>query len=324
MLRSRWFLAFLSILVLIACTSGRPFQQRTPEGGAVFPNGFTVNGEFLKIYQSADNPALIFGLPISGVLKHPLRPGVQVQYFQRARMEYDASAPEGHQVSLATLGNWLYDATKRGADANIDTSSAACRYFESTRHYVCFAFLQFFDAHKGAVFFGDPISEVEIDGERMVQYFQQARMEWWPERAAGMRVDLTDVGTLDYREKFGDPQPPQPGNIGNVNSPDRLIVRVFPAKPLLGSHETQTVFVIVQNQLFNPVEGADVTLTVQLPDGTIINTTGPVKSDANGICKWENISVGNSKPNEMALVKASVKMKDLQPVESSTWFRIWW
>jgi hypothetical protein len=323
MLRSRWFLAFLSIMVLFACTSGRPYQQRTPEGGVVFPTGFTVNGEFLKIYQSSDNPAMILGSPISGVLKHPMRPEVQVQYFQRARVEYDVNAPEGQRVSLAPLGSWLYDATKRGPDANIDTSSAACRYFQSARHYVCFAFLQFYDAHKGSVFFGDPISEVETDGERLVQYFQQARMEWWPEHVPGLRVELTDVGTLDYREKFGDPQPPRFANIDNVDAPDRLVVRVFPAKPLLELQEDQTVYVIVQNQRYDPVEGASVTLTIQLPNGTSSTHKLPL-SDANGISKMEKIPVGIAKPNQMVLLKATVSLKDIPTVESSTWFRIWW
>lgn len=321
--RSRWILAFISILVLLTCTSGRPYQPRTPEGGIVFQTGFVVRDEFLKVYLSADNPALIFGLPISGVVRHPLRPEIQVQYFQRARMELDSSAPEGKRVSLATLGIWLYDTTRRGQDANIDTSSLACRFFTSTRHYVCFAFLQFYDAHNGAVFFGDPISEVEMDGERMVQYFEKTRLEWWPERASGMRVDLTDVGTLDYRLNFGDPQPPNPGNIDTPKTPENLLVRVFPAKPLLGQNETQTVFVIVQDQLFNPVNGAQVELAVQLPDGT----SKPLRyqtTDSFGIVKVNIDPIGFFIPNQMVLVKVKVSMKDVQPVDTTTWYRIWW
>lgn len=317
--RLRWILTFLSVLVLFTCTSGRPFQQRTPEAGIYFPEtGFYVNGEFLKIYLTADNPPLIFGLPISGVLKHPLRPEVQVQYFQRARIEYDPNAPEGKRTSLAPLGNWLYDATKRGSDSNIDTSSAACRFFESTRHFVCFAFLQFYNAHNGAVFFGDPISEVETVGERKVQYFQQARMEWWPEHASGMRVSLTDVGALDLG-KFGGSQPPE----YVIQRPEKLLVRVFPSKPLLGPNENQTIFVIVQDQLYNPVPGALVTMTVSQPDGT----SSPYRlaeTNANGISKQENIPVGLGKPNQMVIVNVTVNLPDVEMVETTTWYRIWW
>ncbi len=320
MSRSRWSLILLSILVFLACASGAPYQQRTPDGGLYFPRtGFTVNGEFLKEFESADNPLLIFGLPISGVLKHPLQPELQVQYFQRARMELDPKAPEGKRITLAPLGSYLYDGTERGEDANIDTTSAACRFFEKSAHFVCFAFLQFYDAHNGALFFGNPISEVENIGERKVQYFERARMEWWPEKPAGMRVELTDLGTLDYRSKIGEPQAPEPGNIGK---PEQMLVRVFPARPLLGPNETQTIYVIVQDQLYHPIPKALVTVTITYPDGSH-NQSRPYETDANGISSMRVPSVAAA-PNQMVSVNVAVSLADVQTVVIHTWYRIWW
>ena len=321
MKRTRWIFALLSIVVLLTCTSGAPYQQRTPEGSLYFPRtGFTVSGEFQKMFESADNPLLVFGLPISGELKHSFQPGVQVQYFQRARMELDSNGPEGQQIRLAALGKILYEAGGPGVDANIDISSAACRYFMTYGHYVCFAFLQFYDAHNGAVFFGEPVSEVENEGGRLVQYFERARMEWWPEKVSGMRVVLTDLGMLDYRSKVGNPQAPEPGNIG---TPEQLLVRVFPAKPLVGSNEMQTIYVIVQDQLFQPVRGALVTIGVTQEDGSYNQYRLP-ETDIHGISKQENIPAGNSKPHQMVAVTVTVSMIDVQTVETYTWYRIWW
>ena len=320
MRRTRWTFALLSILVLITCASGTPYQQRTPDGRYFPQTGFTVKGEFLKMFDSSDSALDVFGLPISGELKDALRPGIQVQYFQKARMDMDANAPEGQRVTLAPLGTWLKDNTEHGADANIDITSGACYYFAQTRFFVCFAFMQFYEGHNGAVLFGQPISTVELDGGRLVQYFERARMEWWPENQPGKRVELTDIGTLDYRNKVGNPQQPDPNIIGRL---EKLVVHIFPAKPLLSTNETQTLFVIVQDQLYRPVGGALVKIVVSLPDGTQTEYR-LAETNLNGITRLENIPAGKTKPNQMVRVDATVSLLDVQTVVVHTWYRIWW
>ena len=54
----------------------------------------------------------------------------------------------------------------------------------------------------GEAYFGEPISPMEVmPNGRLVQYFERARMEWWPEKPTGMRVVLTDVGNcITWRE----------------------------------------------------------------------------------------------------------------------------
>ena len=67
-----------------------------------------------------------------------------------------------------------------------------CRYFTETGHYVCDAFLGFYDTQGGLEIFGNPITEAFDDpalGLR-VQYFQNTRMEWHPSNPPRYQVQL--------------------------------------------------------------------------------------------------------------------------------------
>jgi hypothetical protein len=63
---------------------------------------------------------------------------------------------------------------------------------------VIYAFFSFFDNNGGAELFGYPISEYgpENGTGRIVQYFQRARLEWYPELAPEQRVQLADLGSI--------------------------------------------------------------------------------------------------------------------------------
>ena len=315
-LSPRW-LILTALLTLLACTSGNSNQGST--GGSVYfrETGFTVSGPFLELYNSADDPLLIFGFPISEVVEHPILPGIQVQYFQRARMEFDGTKPDGQQVTLAELGNYYYDDENNGDDANIYTNNAACRMFP-TGFPVCYAFLQFYDAHDGEKFFGNPISEVRVIDGRVVQYFERTRIEWRPENIPGRRVKLTDLGQVDCEKNC--PAADNIGRIGQFN----YRVRVFPAKPLIGPNETQTIFVIVQDEQYRPYPGAQVAVKLQYPDGHEIQQR-LVNTDEYGITTLDNISTAGVKPNQF--VKVTVEMKtsfDQPSILTTIWFRVWW
>lgn len=67
-----------------------------------------------------------------------------------------------------------------------------CKYFAETGHYVCGAFLRFYETRGGLEIFGNPITEACDDpnlGLR-VQYFQNARMEWHPYNPPLYQVQL--------------------------------------------------------------------------------------------------------------------------------------
>lgn len=83
-----------------------------------------------------------------------------------------------------------------------------CRYFAETGHYVCDAFLGFFDARGGLGIFGNPITEAFNDptfGLR-VQYFQNVRMEWHPYNPPQYQVQLgLLIDELGYRFPLAPP-----------------------------------------------------------------------------------------------------------------------
>ena len=99
-----------------------------------------------------------------------------------------------------------------GAPTDRATPLAEGRFFGETGHNVKGPFLAFFDQQGGVDFFGYPrTEEILIDG-RLVQYFQRARMEWFPQQAGTpYEVQLTLLGdalTAD-RQPFPTATPPE-------------------------------------------------------------------------------------------------------------------
>ena len=315
-LRVGFLLAFLGMRAGI---SARPLPQSTGEGGLIFERtGQVVSGEFLDFYQQADDPLILFGDAISGVENHPVLPGVQVQYFQRARMELYPNEPEGKRVRLAPLGVWLYAETQRGEGVNLPFTPGACRLMGSKGFAVCYEFLKFYEEHNGALYFGEPISGLEkLANGRLVQYFERARMEWWPENPAGARVVLTNVGQLDFDRV-------RRGQVNDQIAPTefRLVVYAFPARPFVAAGSQQTINVIVRDQGFHPVSGALVRVSVVMPDRQVVNLRLP-ETDDKGLAK-ATFEVGSFKPGDLVKVEVTVDVNNAGPVVTSTSFRIWW
>jgi hypothetical protein len=91
-------------------------------------------------------------------------------------------------------------------------------YFPETGHTLRDPFLAFWEAQGGLEIYGLPITEPFDQGGRMVQYFERARFEQYPDQAAeGWGVQLGLLGTfLTQRREFERHAPPEAGAI-NVN-----------------------------------------------------------------------------------------------------------
>jgi hypothetical protein len=113
-----------------------------------------------------------------------------------------------------------------------------CRYFRETGHYVCEEFLEFFDARGQLEAFGYPVSEGFEDVTHRglwVQYFQRARMEWYPENPAPYQVQL---GLLI--DELGHSYPPvPPDQIPDPGDPEH---RYFPETGHVVSHDFLDAF----------------------------------------------------------------------------------
>jgi hypothetical protein len=85
----------------------------------------------------------------------------------------------------------------------------ACARYEATGYAVCGAFLDYWKVHGGLAQQGYPISgefteQSDLDGKPYtVQYFERAVFEYHPENQPPYDVLLSQLGTFQYREKYG-------------------------------------------------------------------------------------------------------------------------
>ena len=246
-----------------------------------FPEtGHWVRGVFLEFYEAATEPTLLYGYPITEAFADA-RTGMRVQYFQRARFESHPDAADGQTVQLTPIGSLLYIPNE---NPRLDISNAlACRYFPATGFPVCFAFLDFFDRNGGVSRFGQPISGFEVYNGRIVQYFERARVEWYPELSGGLRVRPADLGRTYFDAIPEDPVLLEPA----VNSfvlqtqVQELLASVFVQKAVAHATDGQQIFVVVRDQTLRPVARASVQLMILWPGGET-QTTG-LTTDRNGL-----------------------------------------
>jgi hypothetical protein len=282
--------------------------------------GFIVQGEFLKFYRSARDPLLVFGYPISNEFINPAT-GLKTQSFLRARFDL-VNTPSGPIVQPAPLGKSLY---RPGfPEVNLAANNSICRIFIETGKRVCYAFLNFYDENNGRVFFGNPISNLELHDNRYVQYFERVRMEWRPDSAAVVHVALSDFGAIDYfdRDIYTPNVDSLPLRLPSPDSITSLQVRAFVSQPLLQAWGEQTLYIIVQDQDLLPVQGANVSVRVYYSGRPDPQPLTPYITSEHGI-SIQRFSIENLSPKEIVQVKIEASYQKLN-ASTSTWFRVWW
>lgn len=311
-------LAVLIIAFLLLAAGAAPARaQNTNE--LYFPEtGHWLKGEFLAFYQASKDPLFLYGYPITEPIQDPLT-GYTMQYFNRARMELHPEARPENRVQLSPLGWLVYEP---GEEVIFNTDTAACKRFTELNRFVCYAFLDTYNARGGLEQFGLPVSNLENHEGQFVQYFERARFEWHPELPAGSRVTLTDLGRLYFDQRVNDPALLKPILPDGKPLPiTQLKARVFTARAVLAPNARQTIFVIAQDQYLRPVEQADVTLTLTYPDGRQESYPLP-KTNPSGISQFELVVTGQP-PDSTVRLAARVTSGELQ-ANASAWFRIWW
>jgi hypothetical protein len=290
----------------------------------IFPEtGHRVSGEFLEFYNIVPNAEFYFGYPISREFTDSLT-GRRTQYFQRVRFEYFPNEAElGTRVQLTDLGHFLYDET-RGDDLAIGSNSPACQVYPSAfgrEFQVCLAFLEFYQTNGEISQFGFPISNFRNEDGRIVQYFDRARFFWNPKGAPGQRVQLSDLGRIYFYQHLENPELLDPEKNNTIDNILELKTRAFTEKALLGSGESLTVYVIVQDQNLNPVETANVSISIKSgtdePDEQFLLPP----TDENGIA--EQTFQVRTEAIGVVEIEATATYKDLRDT-TVTSFRVWW
>jgi hypothetical protein len=268
---------FITLCLLGASWVSVRAQTQNQDPRYFSETGHNVKGDFLKFYNSNPNALFLYGYPITE--EFVSKDGKTVQYFQRARFEYRVDLPEGQRIQLTNLGRETYVST--GA-LNV-SNTFACRIYTQTGYPVCFAYLEFFDKYGGVAQFGYPISGFENHENKIVQYFEKARLEWQPWKPEGQRVVVSDLGRI-YFDKHGEdigllsPVKPQDSNITNIVN---LQVRAFAWKAVTLATDSQTIFVIVQDQNLQPIANASCTTLVHWPNGRTEPST--LTTNSNGV-----------------------------------------
>jgi hypothetical protein len=287
-----------------------------------FPKGFIVSGETLKFYHSVDDPERLFGLPYTIAFPDPIRPNITIQYFDRVRMEYDPSLPEGQRVVLADLGNFAHNDAQPGL--LVPTAPNMCQMVYPKP--VCYGFRDLYNRY-GEKYFGKPITEAEYDDNgRLVQYFTRVRMEWRPEMPTGQKVVLTELGRIDYEKRIGNPLYK---DSKNPSVPTKIEPKLFAfvARPLVANGDKQFVYALLYNQNDQPIEDANITIKVTRRDGDshVIQLLDPttLKTNKSGYTSLE-FSVPNLNPNEEIEIEVTAQIVNGPSSTATTWFRVWW
>jgi len=259
---ARRYLATLLTITLLSA-SWASVHAQSPDNKYFSETGHNVSGDFLRFYSNNPNALIFYGYPITEEFVSV--DGKTVQYFQRARFELHAELPEDQRVQLTRLGSEAYVST---GDLHVN-NSFACRSYAETGHAVCFEFLQYFDEYGGVAQFGYPISGFEYHENKLVQYFEKARLEWQPWKLEGQRVVNTDLGRL-YFDKLGE----DPGLLPAVKPLNNTIstlvnlkVRAFTWKAVTQTDDQQLLFIVVQDQNLLPISNASCTANIHWPDG---------------------------------------------------------
>ncbi len=293
-----------------------------PERSLYFPEtGHTLTGDFLIYYKDTPNAELVLGNPITEPFEDQFS-GHLVQYFERARLEKGDGNELELEVFASPLGYYMYvPSTELYSPKNLP----GCRYYSEYKKHVCYAFLDFFEAHGGVAQFGYPISNFEIRDGWIVQYFQRARFEWHPELPSGQRVKLSDLGSLYFDMIKEDPKRLRPPElpVGGPFIQPVLDLRVHASLRNAATHQDgeQTVDIVVLDQRMMAVAGADFTLEITLPSGKTLEPVTPLTTDKNGIAHYTFNFKGQSIGR--AIVKVKVNYDGLH-AETVNTFQIWW
>jgi len=285
-----------------------------------FPDtGHTVRGEFLDFYN-ARGGLRIFGFPITEEFQLN---GRTVQYFQRVRMELHSEKQAAERVQIALLGEELGKRTATQPASGPNTYFQ--RYFPQTGHTAIYAFLSFFDKNGGAETLGYPVSEYgsENGKGRIVQYFQRAKMEWYPELTPQQRVQLADLGSIHFdllaAQGKVDPALKKPVAAPSLidNVPLSLKVSATTKHTVTARRGDQTLFVYVTDQKNTPVEDAAVTFTLR--DAASTSAYTMPRTDTNGFASF-TFDAGAFQPAQTVFIFVTAASRGITGTDRTSFF----
>lgn len=284
--------------------------------------GHTLDAEFVEYFDNHGGLGIL-GFPITDAFVDYWT-GLVIQYTQNGRMElFPDPTSDDMQVRLKELGIlFVGDRALEVADPLSIRSNADCEFYSLTGHSICFMFLDFYHENGGPELFGYPVSEFTIENDRLVQYFQGFRLDWYPENLPGQQVLAAPLGrvhfeVMDYNDDLLRPKAPSNAMMYEVVE---LQPHASVSKPITGSSDTQLVYVVVRDQNLLPVSSAAVTLVANFPDEARTLVFPP--TDEAGITQLE-IEFEGQTPGAQVDLDIYVSSGTVLTRTSDS-FRIWW
>jgi len=202
--------------------------------------GKSVCGRFLQYWT--DNGGLAQqGFPISDEMQETSFTDGKtytVQYFERALFENHPENSPPYDVLLALLGESQfkkkYPQIPTGQKAN---KTGTYQIFPETGYTIGGDFFLYWQSHGGLPQQGYPISDEfqeksDLDGKTYtVQYFERAVFEMHPENQPPYNVLLSQLGTYQYRERYGGEATPPSATPSTAPSPVVATPTVGPRAP---------------------------------------------------------------------------------------------
>jgi Beta-1,4-xylanase len=177
------------------------YDAPVPQGGRYFEaTGHSLRGAFLR-YWEQNGGLERFGYPLTEEMIEPEagtgRPRI-VQYFERNRFEhFPEFSGTIYEVQLGRLGDALL--RRQGVDwqsrPRLESAPPECLFFPESGHSICPPFRDAWEANGGLAIVGLPLTEpyyaqrADTGQEYLVQYFERARLEHFPE-FAGTRYEV--------------------------------------------------------------------------------------------------------------------------------------
>lgn len=143
----------------------------------------------------------VYGYPISEAFQEDNK---LVQYFERARLEVDTSNVR-NPVEIGLLGTELTrqrqnePAFQRATEFNDPANST---YFDATGHNLSLGFREYWLKNGGLINFGYPLSEEFSEDNKIVQYFERARFEYYANNDHQYKILLGRLG-VERNSKYG-------------------------------------------------------------------------------------------------------------------------
>ncbi len=274
----------IAVMLLFLMVGVHPASAQTPPSTCVYSQdtGHNIHGAFWAYYY-AHNGAENFGPPLTDAF---LQNGLVVQVFQRAKFEFRPDYPEPYRVQLSLLGLMYGVSDPPIKSAAIPPSSNTnYRYFPATGQVISYQIKKYFDSHGGWELFGYPISDIKYEGKTFVQYFQRARLEWYPleNRVVGSPVGEMALARLANSAQFKARMPsdwcdkvaaspvsvtPTPVVLPTAIPQSTIItVQVRVRFKQTGPTGPQYVEVSVFDQNFKPLPGVALVATVHFANG---------------------------------------------------------